>query len=99
MFNPGVDVLVGRDGCEIERHLVALQRDAEFARFVGANGYQTVVSRHTCGHRVQELLAICHELGADTTARKDKLEDTASDLPQSRRPAPQEQSHTPAAWN
>jgi spore maturation protein CgeB len=99
MFNPGVDVLVARDGREVERHLVALHRDAEFARFVGANGYQTVVSRHTCGHRVQELLAICHDLGADTTVRKDNLEDTASNLPQVRRPARQERSHTPAAWN
>jgi spore maturation protein CgeB len=97
MFTPGVDVLVGRNGREIERYLADLHGDAEFARFVGANGYQTVVSRHTCGHRAQELMAICHDLGLDT-ARKADLENTARSLAQVRRPA-QERSRTPAAWS
>jgi spore maturation protein CgeB len=95
MFTPDVDVLVARDGREMERRMVALHSDPEFARFIGANGYQTVVSRHTCEHRVQELLAICRELGANE-AHADELEDTASSLPQLRVPA---QSHVPAAWN
>ena len=68
MFTPDVDLLVARDGRDMERRMVALHSDPEFARFIGANGYQAVVSRHTCEHRVQELLAICHELGARETA-------------------------------
>ncbi len=63
MFTPEVDLLVARDGREMQRYFDSLLHDPEFARFVGANGYQTVVSRHTCGHRAQELLDICVHLG------------------------------------
>jgi spore maturation protein CgeB len=91
MFTPDVDVLVARDGSDMERRMVALHSDPEFARFIGANGYQTVVSRHTCEHRVQELLAICRQLGT-TEARRDELQNTASNLPQLRRPAALNQS-------
>jgi spore maturation protein CgeB len=95
MFTPDVDLVVARDGRDMERCMVALHSDPEFARFIGANGYQTVVSRHTCEHRVQELLAICHELGAGET-RTDELENTARDLPQL---GTLQQSHVPAAWS
>jgi spore maturation protein CgeB len=98
MFTPDVDLLVARDGSEMERCMVGLHSDPEFARFIGANGYQTVVSRHTCEHRVQELLAICHDLGAGEPHR-DELENTASNLPQLVRTAPQSASHVPAAWS
>jgi spore maturation protein CgeB len=98
MFTPDVDLLVARDGSEVERHMVALHSDPEFARFMGANGYQTVVSHHTCGHRAQELLAICHELGAGE-ARRDELENTAGNLPRADRQERQSPSHVPAAWS
>jgi spore maturation protein CgeB len=98
MFTPDLDLLVARDGSDMERRMVALHSDPEFARFIGANGYQTVVSRHTCEHRVQELLAICHELGAGKT-RGDELENTASNLQQLGGPARQSLSHVPAAWS
>jgi spore maturation protein CgeB len=98
MFTPDVDLLVAHDGSDMERRMVALHSDPEFARFIGANGYQTVVSRHTCEHRVQELLAICHELGAAESHRSE-LESTASNLPQMREPARQSLSHIPAAWS
>jgi spore maturation protein CgeB len=98
MFTPDVDLLVAHDGSDMERRMVALHSDPEFARFIGANGYQTVVSRHTCEHRVQDLLAICHELGA-AEAHRSELESTASSLPQMRGPARQSLSHIPAAWS
>jgi spore maturation protein CgeB len=98
MFTPDVDLLVAHDGSDMERRMVALHSDPEFARFIGANGYQTVVSRHTCEHRVQELLAICHELGA-AEAHRSELESTASNLPQMPGPARQSLSHIPAAWS
>jgi spore maturation protein CgeB len=99
MFTPDVDVLVARNASDMERRMVALHSDPEFARFIGANGYQTVVSRHTCGHRVQELLAICHELGAGGEPRRDELESTGSSMPQLHEPARQSLSHVPAAWS
>ena len=67
MFTPDIDMLVAHDGLEAEHHMDALRGDTEFARFIAANGYQTVVSHHTCGHRAQELVALCHELGVDRT--------------------------------
>lgn len=98
MFTPDVDLLVARDGSDMERRMVALHSDPQFARFIAANGYQTVVSRHTCEHRVQELLAICHELGAGETHRSG-LESTSCNLPQLCGPPRQSLSHVPAAWS
>jgi len=98
MFTPDVDLLIARDGSEMERCMEALHSDPEFARFIGANGYQTVVSRHTCEHRVQELLAICHELRAGGGGRDD-LENTSTRLRQLSMAAPESVSHFPAAWN
>jgi spore maturation protein CgeB len=99
LFTPDVDLLVGRDGCQVERHLVDLRGDPEFARFIAANGYQTVVSRHTCAHRVQELLAICQALGAGAAHNEDEPENTASHLQQVGKRDLPGQSRVPAAWS
>jgi spore maturation protein CgeB len=32
------------------------------ARALADHGRQTILARHTCAHRVDELLAICNEL-------------------------------------
>jgi spore maturation protein CgeB len=98
MFTPDVDLLIARDGSDMERRMEALHSDPEFARFIGANGYQTVVSHHTCEHRVHELLAICHELGAGGGGRDD-LESTSTRLQQLSMAAPEAGSHFPAAWS
>jgi spore maturation protein CgeB len=97
LFTPDVDLLVARDGRQVERHLLELHGDPEFARFIAANGYQTVVSRHTCGHRVQELLGICRQLGVNDT--DGALENTGHDLPSVQKPERQGRSRVPAAWN
>jgi len=98
LFAPGVDLLVAHNGPEVQRHLIELLEDPEFARFIAANGYQTVVSRHTCGHRVQELLGICHELGIGEARKDDEPETTAAEE-QGRRPGRPGRSRVPAAWN
>jgi spore maturation protein CgeB len=64
LFRPGTDYLVARDGAEMERHLDDILHDADLAAALRANGLETVTGRHTCGHRVDELLKICAELGA-----------------------------------
>jgi spore maturation protein CgeB len=53
LFRPGADYLVARDEAEMERHMRAVSEDLE-----------TVRSRHTCAHRVDELLAVLDALGA-----------------------------------
>jgi spore maturation protein CgeB len=63
LFRPGVDFLVARDGHEMKRHLRAVLADPQLAATLAANGLETIRARHTCAHRVDELLAVCAELG------------------------------------
>lgn len=63
LFTPGRDYLVARDGAEMRQHLKRLLQDPGFAQGIAEHGYRTVLRRHTCAHRVQELLGICRELG------------------------------------
>ncbi len=94
MFTPEMDLLLAHNGAEVRHRLLALISDSEFARFIGANGYQTVVSRHTCAHRVQELLGICEHLGVGEH-RLDNLHGAVSP----HGPSQRRMSHIPAAWS
>jgi spore maturation protein CgeB len=66
LFTPGKDFLVAEDGADMERHLAALLADAGPRRELAEHGRRTILARHTCAHRVEELLGICGELGVDT---------------------------------
>ena len=69
LFRPGRDFLVARDGEEMGRRLGELLDDPELAAELRRCGLETIAARHTCAHRVDELLAICRELGvADEVA-------------------------------
>ena len=63
LFTVGRDFLMARDPAEMTRMLSALMEDKELGRALAQNGVQTLRSRHTCSHRVDELLAICRVLG------------------------------------
>ncbi|AUX38281.1 MULTISPECIES: glycosyltransferase [Sorangium] len=62
LFSPGRDYLVARTGAEMTEHLRALLADPDFARGVAEHGRRTVLSRHTCAHRVDTLLDLIDEL-------------------------------------
>ena len=62
LFEPGRDFLVARDGDEMREHLRAVLADEEVARSLAENGRATILARHTCAHRVDELEAILREL-------------------------------------
>jgi spore maturation protein CgeB len=98
LFSPDIDLLVAHDGPQMERHLIHLHADPDFARSVANSGYQKVLSHHTCAHRAQELLAICEHLGAGDVKPEQDLDDQVGMLPHARS-APAESSHAPAAWN
>lgn len=66
LFTPGEDFLVARDGAEMRGHLRRLLDDPAFASALAEKGRQTVLARHTCAHRVDELLAIVDELRVGT---------------------------------
>ena len=63
LFRPA-DMLLARNGYEMSRHLRAVLADPGLARALAQSGLETIRARHTCGHRVDQLLAICGELGA-----------------------------------
>ena len=62
LFTPGEDYLVARDGTEMRRHLRMLCEDEPRARALAEHGRATILARHTCAHRVDELLAIAASL-------------------------------------
>lgn len=58
LFRAGQDFLLARDGAEMQRHLHHLLNDDALAASLTASGLETIRARHTCAHRVDELLAI-----------------------------------------
>jgi spore maturation protein CgeB len=62
LFTPGRDYLVARDRREMVTHLADLLRDRDAARAMARRGRATILSRHTCAHRVNELLAIVADI-------------------------------------
>jgi spore maturation protein CgeB len=68
LFRPGTDYLVARDGAQMRRHLCDVLSDAELARSLVEHGLQTILGRHTCAHRVDELLTIVRGLDAAAPA-------------------------------
>jgi spore maturation protein CgeB len=59
LFRPGTDFLCAQNGNEMTRHLSNLLSNASAAARLAANGLQTITTRHTCSHRVDQLLHIC----------------------------------------
>lgn len=68
LFEPGADFLVARKGAEMREHLRAVLGDPGYARSLGEQGLRTIRARHSCAHRVDELLAIHAELLSSTPA-------------------------------
>jgi len=62
LFEPGADFLVARDGQEMRSHLRAVLNDAEAAQALAQQGRRIILARHTCSHRVDELLGIYAEI-------------------------------------
>ena len=65
LFHPGDDYLVAADGAAMRSHLAALPADPDLAETLAARGRATIAARHSCDHRLDELLAICRVLGRD----------------------------------
>jgi spore maturation protein CgeB len=62
LFEVGKDFLMVRDGAEMTEAMRDLLGDEERRRALAAHGRRTIESRHTCAHRVDQLLDICAEL-------------------------------------
>ncbi|MDX3911088.1 MAG: glycosyltransferase [Sphingobium sp.] len=62
LFRVGQDFLMVPDGAAMTRALRALASDADLRRDLVRHGLETIRARHTCAHRVQELLTIVSNL-------------------------------------
>jgi spore maturation protein CgeB len=62
LFRPNEDYLVVNSGAAMTDAIQHLLRDESARRQLGANGRQTILQRHTCAHRAEQLVAICEEL-------------------------------------
>lgn len=70
LFTPGADFLVARDGAEMKKLLRRVLEDGVLARALARHGQDTILSRHTCAHRVDELLRICAGLAGATAGAR-----------------------------
>lgn len=63
LFRPGTDYLVAENGCAMACRLREILKDRALAASLVRHGMETIHRRHTCRHRVEELLAFCRQLG------------------------------------
>jgi spore maturation protein CgeB len=62
LFTPGYDYLAASSQARMTRHLRDVLEDQSLAAALAEHGRATILARHTCGHRVDELLAIVRSL-------------------------------------
>ena len=68
LFRPGTTIW-SRNGAAMTRHLRALRDDPALRAALAASGLETIRARHTCAHRVDELLAIVAHARRDAPMR------------------------------
>jgi spore maturation protein CgeB len=73
LFRAGSDYLVAHDGKEMKRHLAALLANYNWRHALGQNGLATIRARHTCAHRVDELLAIYRHIRSERNATPSRI--------------------------
>jgi spore maturation protein CgeB len=66
LFTPGRDFLVAQDGAAMTRQLGWVLDHPVDAREMALRGRHTIETRHTCAHRVDELLALYGTLARPT---------------------------------
>jgi len=62
LFHPGEDFLMAHNSDEMKSLLRSVINDSDLATALAANGLKTIRARHTCAHRVDELLGIWNEV-------------------------------------
>lgn len=63
LFREGRDYLTAKSGEEMTLRLRQVLADEALASELAKNGRETILARHTCAHRVDELLAIADVVG------------------------------------
>ena len=65
LFRPGTDFLFARDGEDMRHLLTDILTDRSLAKDLERHGLETILARHTCAHRVDELLAVLATHGSE----------------------------------
>ena len=65
LFTPGSDFLIAHDGEEMKQLLKKVLSEPELAEELVLNGLATIRQRHTCAHRVDELMKIYGEFATE----------------------------------
>jgi spore maturation protein CgeB len=63
LFRPGQDYVVTQSGEGMRVEIERLLEDDAAREQIAASGLETVLKRHTCAHRAQQLTQICEEIG------------------------------------
>ncbi|HBG07772.1 MAG: glycosyltransferase [Geobacteraceae bacterium GWC2_58_44] len=63
LFDPGRDFLFAEGSHEMEQLMRSLLDEPQRAGQMASHGRSTILARHTCSHRIEELMTICRELG------------------------------------
>lgn len=66
LFTPGKDFLIANNENEMKKYMKEILLNESFAKELSEHGLETILKRHTCRHRVDELLDICRELKINT---------------------------------
>ena len=69
LFRPGEDFLFAVNEASMHDALVAMREDAELRAALVRQGLETIRARHTCTHRVDELMAVLARLDAASARR------------------------------
>jgi spore maturation protein CgeB len=64
LFRVGEDFLMVRNGAEMTRALTDISNDPALRERLVRNGLETIAARHSCAHRVDELLSMVERIRA-----------------------------------
>lgn len=84
LFTPGADYLVAQTPAEMTQCIREILHDSALAQRLSRQGQRTIAARHTCAHRVAELLAICQELRGETDEQPQAVAALPASAPVSR---------------
>lgn len=74
LFSPGKDFLVADTKESMKRQLSQILNDDATAKSLAEHGMKTIRSRHTCSHRVEELLEIVNSLKLEIPSAANAVE-------------------------
>lgn len=66
LFIPGKDFLIARNSKEMKTYLQMIINDNDFARSMASHGLTTILEKHTCRHRADELIEICRKIDSES---------------------------------